>query len=71
MALYGFLYFSIGEIIAVNQGCGWDGRWFRDVAAYGPQQFTNKQFSPYRAQRWLPSMIVHYTSYYALLMMQP
>lgn len=70
MALYGFLYFSIGEIIAINQGCGWDGCWFRDVAAYGPQQFTNKQFSPYRAQRWLPSMIVHYTSYYALLMMQ-
>ncbi len=70
IAVYGLFYLNFGEIIAVNQGCGWDGCWFRDVAAYGPQQFTNKQFTPYRAQRWLPSMIVHYASYYALLMMQ-
>jgi hypothetical protein len=70
IAVYGLLYLNFGEIIAVNQGCGWDGCWFRDVAAYGPQQFTNKQFTPYRAQRWLPSIIVHYTSYYALLTMQ-
>jgi hypothetical protein len=70
MVVYGLLYLNFGEIIAVNQGCGWDGFTFRDYAAYGPQQFTNKQLSPYYAQRWLPSMIVHYTSYYALAIMQ-
>ncbi len=64
IVIYGLLYLSFGEIIVVNQGCGWDGCWFRDCAAYGSAQITNKQLSPYRVQRILPSMIVHYISYY-------
>jgi hypothetical protein len=62
ITVYGLLYFNFGEIIAVNEGCGWDGNWYADVAAYGVPQITSKQFTPYRAQRWLPSIIVHFTA---------
>ena len=66
-ALWGYIYFEKGEIIALNNGCGWDGvsyknvvwslQWNKSTPDY--QERSRLHIDPYRAQRIAPSVAVY------------
>jgi hypothetical protein len=64
---WGFFYFEKGEIIALNNGCGWDGVTYKNVVwslqwnKSDPvlQERGRLRVDPYRAQRIAPSVAVY------------
>jgi hypothetical protein len=67
IALWGYIYFEKGEIIALNNGCGWDGvvyknvvwslQWNTDSPEY--RERGRLRIDPYRVQRIAPSVAVY------------
>lgn len=67
VALWGFIYFEKGEIIALNNGCGWDGVFYKNVvwslqwnkSTPDYQERSRLHIDSYRAQRIAPSVAVY------------
>ena len=57
----GTISIFFGEKIEANNGLGYDGKRYAEIAQNFPQYVLHNQLSPYRIQRILPSAIVHYT----------
>lgn len=69
LAMYGFYVFAyhnppyriagVGEGIAIHQGLGWDGTQYGLMTIYLKPMLRDRAIEPYRAQRIVPSAIVH------------
>jgi hypothetical protein len=65
--IWGLVYFETGEIIALNNGCGWDGVFYKNVvwslqwnqASPELRERARLPIDPYRAQRVAPSVAVY------------
>ena len=57
----GTISIFFGEKIEANNGLGYDGKRYAEIAQNFPEYVLHNQLSPYRIQRILPSAIVHYT----------
>lgn len=61
VVLYGLIAICFGERIGVNEGRGWDGCYYADIAADFYGQVFPHRLDGYRIQRIVPSAVVHYS----------
>lgn len=52
---------GVGEIVNINYGLGWDGNLYGQIVVHFNTIFhTKEMLDPYRTQRVLPSVVVHF-----------
>lgn len=49
-----------GEIVAMNDGAGWDGVIYRDIVLHIEDDFFTGGINKYHMHRFLPFAIVHF-----------
>lgn len=54
------LYSLTGEIVAVNNGAGWDGKLYSDITQRFSDMIANREIDAYHMNRFLPFAILHY-----------
>lgn len=60
MFFWGMYAIQAGELIAVDNGCGWDGSFYADLVFKNDYYLHGKVLDSYRVQRIIPSTIIHY-----------
>jgi hypothetical protein len=60
MAGYGLAAIRFGTVIPINNGLGWDGVTYAQIAQNPRQMLSDSRMDTYRMQRVVPCVVVHY-----------